>query len=467
MEFAVLGSAWALPGALKILQGTSMQWFQQSMYHTLLLPALSLSLLLAWLARPAAAEKLPPGFLKHLASYMIVWMCCIAADWLQGPYVYALYSAYGFSESAIMALFVAGYGASGVCSCGIGSVADCFGRKKCCMAFCIFHMIAGITMHWNLYPLLMLGRISSGIGTAILFSCFECWMVSEHNFRHRFSSSLLSYMFGLNFCAMYFVAVLSGLGAQFAVDNTQLSAVRGSMYVGGFTVPYDISIALLCIGFALIALLWKENYGDGQKPGQLLICDALCLLIKDPSCRRLCIIVAIFEGSMYVFVSNWTLALQSQDIQPPHGLIFALFMMAAMCGSSVATLGRGMIPRRQLRFILLLCVLSFAVASRSACGAVGCCLGAFLTFEFCVGWYFPCVGILKSECVPEQIRGSMYNLFRVPLNVLVLVLLLTHIGTELRFAICSFLLSFAVLATFGLVGHKQPLPETVEVASSP
>lgn len=63
----------------------------------------------------------------------------------------------------------------------------------------------------------------------------------------------------------------------------------------------------------------------------------------------------------------------------------------------------------------------------------------------------------------------MYNLFRVPLNVLVLVLLLTHIGTELRFAICSFLLSFAVLATFGLVGvHKQPLPETaVEVASSP
>ena len=34
-------------------------------------------------------------------------------------------------------------------------------------------------------------------------------------------------------------------------------------------MPYDISIALLCIGFALIALLWKENYGDGQKPGRL------------------------------------------------------------------------------------------------------------------------------------------------------------------------------------------------------
>ena len=38
-------------------------------------------------------------------------MCCVAADWLQGPYLYALYAAYGYSESAIMALFV---GAEGV-----------------------------------------------------------------------------------------------------------------------------------------------------------------------------------------------------------------------------------------------------------------------------------------------------------------------------------------------------------------
>mmetsp|Transcript_18263 Transcript_18263/g.21233 ORF Transcript_18263/g.21233 Transcript_18263/m.21233 type:complete len:181 (-) Transcript_18263:181-723(-) len=150
MEFA-LGSAWALPGVLKIMQGSSLQWLQQSMYHTLL-PALSL--LLAWLARPAAGEKLPPGYLQHLVSYSVVWMCCIAADWLQGPYVYALYSAYGFSETSIMALFVAGYTASAVCSCGIGSIADCCGRKKCCMAFCIFHAIAAMTMHWNSYSVL-------------------------------------------------------------------------------------------------------------------------------------------------------------------------------------------------------------------------------------------------------------------------------------------------------------------------
>ena len=62
-------------------------------------------------------------------------------------------------------------------------IKDSFGRKRCCMAYCVFHGLSGLLMHWNLYPVLILGRISAGIGTAILFSCFECWMVSEHSFR--------------------------------------------------------------------------------------------------------------------------------------------------------------------------------------------------------------------------------------------------------------------------------------------
>lgn len=35
-----------------------------------------------------------------------------AGDWLQGPYVYALYQYYGFSKGDIGRLFIAGFGAS-------------------------------------------------------------------------------------------------------------------------------------------------------------------------------------------------------------------------------------------------------------------------------------------------------------------------------------------------------------------
>ena len=79
-------------------------------------------------------------------------------------------------------------------------------------------------------------------------------------------NSRLSYIFGLKFFAMYFVAVVSGMVAQLAVDSMPLRSIRagashGSMYVGGYTLPYDMSAGLLCVGFGLIAVLWKENYG--------------------------------------------------------------------------------------------------------------------------------------------------------------------------------------------------------------
>ena len=51
--------------------------------------------------------------------------CCVSAgDWLQGPYVYALYEHYGMTAHDIEMLFVAGFGASMVIGTIIGSFAD-------------------------------------------------------------------------------------------------------------------------------------------------------------------------------------------------------------------------------------------------------------------------------------------------------------------------------------------------------
>lgn len=49
---------------------------------------------------------------KLLASYLFVYLLATLSDWLQGPYVYALYAAYGFSSHQIAVLFVAGFGSS-------------------------------------------------------------------------------------------------------------------------------------------------------------------------------------------------------------------------------------------------------------------------------------------------------------------------------------------------------------------
>lgn len=47
---------------------------------------------------------------KLLQVYLPAYLLATAADWLQGPYKYALYSSYGYTQRDIAHLFVAGYG---------------------------------------------------------------------------------------------------------------------------------------------------------------------------------------------------------------------------------------------------------------------------------------------------------------------------------------------------------------------
>ena len=50
-----------------------------------------------------------PQFKAFQRTYLTVYLLMMAGDWLQGPYMYALYDAYGFKHEEIAALFVAGF----------------------------------------------------------------------------------------------------------------------------------------------------------------------------------------------------------------------------------------------------------------------------------------------------------------------------------------------------------------------
>uniref|UniRef100_A0A453J3T6 Molybdate-anion transporter n=1 Tax=Aegilops tauschii subsp. strangulata TaxID=200361 RepID=A0A453J3T6_AEGTS len=105
-----------------------------------------------------------------------------AGDWLQGPYMYYLYSQYGFDKGDIGRLFVAGFGSSMLFGTIVGSLADRQGRKRACITYCITYILSCITKHSPHYRVL-LGRILGGVATSLLFSAFESWLVAEHNKR--------------------------------------------------------------------------------------------------------------------------------------------------------------------------------------------------------------------------------------------------------------------------------------------
>merc|ERR1719183_2880280 len=161
---------------------------------------------------------------------------------------------------------------------------------------------------------------------------------------------------------------------------------------------------------------------------------------------------------MYAFVFNWTPALDSKEVPPPHGVIFAMFMMACMCGASCSTLlGNGMSPMLRLKAAFVAGIISFAVAASvggNSTGSLMLSFAAFLLFEFCVGLYFPSVGVVKSDLVPESVRSTMYNFYRVPLNAIVVSLLLGSISLATCFKLCALLLLAALLCITSIVNMK-------------
>ena len=162
---------------------------------------------------------------------------------------------------------------------------------------------------------------------------------------------------------------------------------------------------------------------------------------------------SLYEAALHVFVFIWTPALEKrkdadQTISGfvPHGVVFSLFMTCKMLGSMTYSIlssvqrkrhhtnvnGCGgdnnntsiAQTRKSLRYVFLAAAISFfwtVVFKESYFVA----LFAFCAFEFGLGVYWPAMAVLRGELVPNSLRASVTSVFRVPLNVLVVMLLTT------------------------------------------
>lgn len=95
--------------------------------------------------------------LSLLKRYLIVYLLATLSDWLQGPYVYALYDAYGYSQHAIAVLFVAGFGSSMVFGSFVGGMADWGGRRRFVILFSITYAASCLTKRtYHIYRIYIL-----------------------------------------------------------------------------------------------------------------------------------------------------------------------------------------------------------------------------------------------------------------------------------------------------------------------
>ncbi|PWA95735.1 major facilitator superfamily protein [Artemisia annua] len=379
----------------------------------------------------------------------------MAGDWLQGPYVYYLYTTYGYGKGDIGQLFIAGFGSSMLFGTIVGSLADKQGRKRACITYCITYILSCMTKHSPQYKVLLLGRILGGVATSLLFSAFESWLVAEHN-KRGFEQQWLSLTFSKAiFLGNGLIAIVSGLFGNFLVDIASLGPVA----------PFDAAACILAIGMAIILSSWGENYGDPSDNKDLLsqFKGAAVAIASDEKIALLGAIQSLFEGSMYTFVFLWTPALSPNDEEIPHGFIFATFMLASMLGSSFASrLMARSTPRvesyMQIVFLvsaaslLLPIVTNFFIAPSEVKGG-GISLGSsiqllgFCAFEGCVGIFWPSIMKMRSQYIPEEARSTIMNFFRIPLNIFVCIVLynVNAFPITIMFGMCSIFLFVAAV----------------------
>ena len=245
-------------------------------------------------------------------------------------------------------------------------------------------------------------------------------------------------------------------------------------HLGGYLYPFDAAIVALTFCGLLAQFTWKENYGvlnktdlkkkqcNGSPEFIRIFQDAFNTTTRNSEILLCGTISSLFEGSMYVFVFMWTPMLTNltddakEKESLPFGLIFSSFMVCCMIGSSLFSILIENIKVEKLGvYVFLLGSLSMAtifVSNNDTQSFIG-----MNVFELCVGMYFPIMGTMKSAIVPESQRAAIYNLYRVPLNFIVLTSLLTDLTPKQSFLVTTLMLGIACLLQMKLIQVRPKL----------
>lgn len=127
--------------------------------------------------KPAAVQSLQIRFL------LVFWLLR-CADWLQGPYFYQVYSSKVFqgvpaSLAVVSNLFLTGFASTALFGPLVGRWCDSKGRKRGTLLFAFLYSLGAASTKSQILWVLLLGRVMSGIGTSLLFSAPESWLVGE------------------------------------------------------------------------------------------------------------------------------------------------------------------------------------------------------------------------------------------------------------------------------------------------
>lgn len=392
-------------------------------------------------SKPQAVNN--PTFISFQKRYFVAYFLALMADWLQNPYLYKLYSHYGFLEPQIAVLYVCGFASSVVFGAFTHTLADRYGRKKLCITFCIVYSISCFTKLSTSYTVLIFGRILGGISTSLLFTAFEAWYVHEHVETHDFPKEWLTSTF----------STASHWNGIFAISAGIVANIFAGVLSLGPVSPFILAIPFLVASGAIVAVSWTENYGENKRSFSKTCSEGARNIGSSKKIVLIGAMQSLFESVMYIFIFIWTPVLDPHH--PPLGIVFSTFMICIMIGTTIYNYISSF-TQAASTFVNI----SIVMALTSTVICVGSTkpgdehptvsYAAFLLLELACGMYFPAMGFLRSRILPEAHTVGIMNWFRLPLNLIACIgLMVLHgdpstSGTRHMFIICSGLLALAL-----------------------
>ena len=431
------------------------------------------------------------SFSAFRVNYLVVHIAIMLADGLQGTHLYVLYEGYGYS---VASLYCLGFLTGAITSPFIGPFVDKIGRKKAAMLYCSLEIFINWLEQFPYFYGLIVSRMIGGITTNLLFSVFESWLVTEHR-RRGFAEEKLETILRDSVILSNLAAIASGFLAEFL-------AVRF-----GPVGPFEGAVACTAIALVLVATMWRENYGSdapGVQSVRGYMSSAFETIVTDTNISRIGLIQGLTEGSLQTFVFLWSPALARFAVnapsnvvgldgngEPAYGLIFGAFMACGVAGGlsepyvrQVATYlvrdhdRRAGFRRRDTVIIDGEGEVKPAAVEFMATGLyVGCAgllmvpyvlpaegkysfsisLFAFLVYEFMVGLYMPCEGVIRSIYMPTSSVCSVMTMLRVIVNVAVAlgVISTNYVPFTTAFAAVSALMITSAGIQLSMVDNKE------------
>lgn len=437
----------------------------------------------------------PQCFDTFRLMYLVVYFTIMLADGLQGTHLYVLYSGYGYS---VASLYFLGFVSGAVTSPILGPIVDRVGRKKSAMIYCAIEILINALEQNPNFTGLIVSRLLGGITTNLLFTVFESWLVTEYR-KRGFEEDKLEIILRDSVIASNLAAVASGYVAHSLAERL------------GPVGPFEGAVAFTTAALFVVMLVWNENYGcegadaDQSEDGKVetksilwIMRNAIRTMRADPKICVLGIVQGFSEGCLQTFVFLWSPALThfaasarpgalglDETGAPAYGLIFGAFMACGVFGGlSEPILRRGLgsimhmpqcsssgdqdkdsskrshVPEvlASLVYITCACLLfipfvipddweySFTVS-----------LGAFLVYEFLVGCYTTCEGLLRSAYFPTSSMCSLMTMFRIIVNLAVAfgVISTNYIPFSTAFVFLSVLLTASSVLQMTLVPKEQ------------